>query len=149
MFTHLGGIALGTVREGASKNMGAVLVSQTFTTVYAADATVTTGVKIPAGAQIIDINIDVTTAFNATVTNTVKIGTTSGGAELVAATDVTALGRHSVLTTGVYSAWMVGTSDITLYSTYNQAGTAASTGAARITVVYAVKNADATIVNPA
>jgi hypothetical protein len=56
MFSHLGGMALGTVKEGASKNMGSVIVSQTAAHVFGANATVTTACIIPAGAQIINIH---------------------------------------------------------------------------------------------
>lgn len=148
--THLGGLRLGTVKDGAAANMGAVTAVQSNTVAYGADASVTTICIVPAGAQIIDINIDVTTAFNAATTNTIKIGTASGGAQLATASSVSAAGRISLATTGVYSAWAnVGTTDATIYATYNQTGTAASAGAARITVVYAVKNADGTAANPA
>lgn len=150
MFTHLGGMRLGTVREGASNNMGVVNASQSGTIAFAADGTVTTLFKIPAGAQIINIHVDTTTVFNAATTNTIKIGTTSGGAELVADTAIGPLGRASLATTGVYTAWAnVGSSDVTIYATYNQTGTAATTGAGRITVQYAVKNDDGSVANAA
>ncbi|MHB0978461.1 MAG: hypothetical protein ACYC1K_03630, partial [Minisyncoccota bacterium] len=88
MNTHLGGIRLGTIKDGASNNCGAVIVSQTNTIGFAADGTVTTLFNLPAGAQIIDVKIDTTTVFNAVTTNTLKLGTTSGGAELMAATAI-------------------------------------------------------------
>jgi len=147
-FTHLGGGRLGTVKDGAGKNLGAIVVAQSGSVGYAADGTVTTLFTLPAGTQILDINVDVTTAFNAGTTNTIKLGTTSGGAELVAATSVTSAGRESVATTGAHAAWVnVGTSDVTVYATYNQTGTAASAGAATISIVYVVRNSDGSIGN--
>jgi len=149
MFTHLGGIRLGTIKEGAANNCGAVLAAQTNTIVFAADGTVTTLFTLPAGAQITSVNLDTTTIFNAATTNTLKLGTTSGGAELMTATAIGPLGRAAITTTPVFSAWMIGTTDVTVYATYNQSGVAATTGAGRVTMHYIVKNADATIANPA
>ena len=59
------------------------------------------------------------------------------GAAFVAATSVCSAGRASVATTGVYSAWAdVGTSNVPVTVTYAQTGTAATAGAARVTIVY-------------
>ena len=92
---------------------------------------------LPANAQIVDINIDVTTAFNAATTNTVTVGKTGSAAAFVASTSVGSAGRASVATTGVYSAWAdTGSSDISATITYSQTGTAATAGAARVTIVY-------------
>jgi len=114
-------------------NIGGMLSAVTTTFAY----TDSTAATIPAGAQIVDINIDVTTAFNAASTNTVTVGKTGSAAAFVAATSVGSAGRASVATTGVYSAWAnVGTSDVYATITYSQTGTAASAGAARVTIVY-------------
>jgi len=118
-------------------NAAGQLSAITATIAYTNTSAVTIG-TIPAGAQIIDVNIDVTTAFNAGTTNTVTVGKTGSAAAFVAATSVGSAGRASVATTGVYSAWAnVGTSDIDYATvTYSQTGTAASAGAARVTIVY-------------
>ena len=117
-------------------NIGGMLSAVTTTFAYT-DSTAVAIAVIPAGAQIIDINIDVTTAFNAATTNTVTVGKTGSAAAFVAATSVGSAGRASVATTGVYSAWAnVGTSDVYAIITYSQTGTAASAGAARVTIVY-------------
>ena len=99
--------------------------------------TVTIG-TIPANSQIVDVYIDVTTAFDAGGTDLVTVGKTGSAAAYVAATSVAAAGRASVATTGVYSAWAnVGTSDIDYATvTFSQTGTAATAGAARVTIVY-------------
>ena len=118
-------------------NAAGQLSAITATIAYTDTSAVTIG-TIPAGAQIIDVNIDVTTAFNAGTTNTVTVGKTGSAAAFVAATSVGSAGRASVATTGVYSAWAnVGTSDVDYATvTYSQTGTAASAGAARVTIVY-------------
>ena len=117
-------------------NIGGVLSAVTNTIAYTDSAAVTIG-TIPANAQIIDINIDVTTAFNAGTTNTMTVGKSGSAAAYVASTSVGAAGRASVATTGVYSAWAdVGAAEVPVTATFAQTGTAASAGAARVTVVY-------------
>lgn len=146
-FTHLGSARIGTVKEGPTANLGSVIVSQTAPIVFAADGTVTAICNVPAGSHILNIHIDTTTVFNAATTNTLKLGTTSGGAELVAATAIGPLGRAVTATTALYAAFVVGTADVTVYATYNQTGTVATTGAGRVTVMYAVRNSDGTVGN--
>lgn len=133
------GLSVGTVLTGNSSaaNVGPVVLAQTNTIAFAATGTVTSLFTLPAGAQILSIHIDTTTAFNAASTNTVTIGKSGAATQFVTATDVTVLGRQSVATTGAYANWAnVGTTDVTLLATYAQTGTAATTGAARITVLY-------------
>ena len=117
-------------------NIGGMLSAVTTTIAYT-NATAVTIATIPANAQIVDINIDVTTAFNAGTTNTVTVGTSASAAAYVTSTSVGAAGRASVATTGVYSAWAnTGSSDVSATITFSQTGTAASAGAARVTIVY-------------
>ena len=117
-------------------NIGGVLSAVTTTIAYT-DSSAVTIATIPANSQIVDINIDVTTAFNAVTTNTVTVGKNGSAAAFVASTSVGSAGRASVATTGVYSAWAdTGSSDISATITYSQTGTAATAGAARVTIVY-------------
>ncbi len=117
-------------------NIGGVLSAVTSTIAYSDASAVTIG-TIPANAQIVDINIDVTTAFNAGTNDLISVGKSGSAAAFVANTDVSAAGRASVATTGVYSAWAdTGSTEVAVTATYTQTGTAASAGAARVTVVY-------------
>ena len=117
-------------------NIGGVLSSVSNTIAYTDSSAVTIG-SVPANAQIINIHIDVTTAFNAGTTNTMTVGKSGSAAAFVASTSVGSAGRASVATTGVYSAWAdVGTYDVPVTATFAQTGTAATAGAARVTVVY-------------
>lgn len=117
-------------------NIGGVLSAVTSTIAYSDSSAVTIG-TIPANAQIVDINIDVTTAFNAATTNTITVGKSGSAAAFVASTSIGSAGRASVATTGVYSAWAdVGSSEVPVTATYSQTGTAATAGAARVTIVY-------------
>ena len=117
-------------------NIGGVLSAVTTTLAYT-DASAVAIATIPANSQIVDINIDVTTAFNAGTTNTVTVGKSGSAAAFVTATSVGSAGRASVASTGVYSAWAdTGSSDISATVTFAQTGTAATAGAARVTIVY-------------
>ena len=120
----------------AVTNIAGMLSAITTTIAYTDTAAVSIG-TLPANCQIVDINIDVTTAFNAGTTNTVTVGKTGTAAAYVASTSVGSAGRASVASTGVYSAWAnTGTSDLDATVTFSQTGTAATAGAARVTIVY-------------
>lgn len=122
--------------NNAVTNIAGVLSAITTTIAYT-DATAVTIGTLPANCQIVDINIDVTTAFNAATTNTVTVGKTGTAAAYVTSTSVGSAGRASVASTGVYSAWAdTGSSELSATVTFSQTGTAASAGAARVTIVY-------------
>jgi hypothetical protein len=139
--TVFNSLASGTVQAGGTNpaNVGLVELVQYATVNFGADGSTTTIATLPAGSQIFSIDIDVTTAFNAGSTNTLKIGTASSATQFVSATAVGSAGRESVATTGNYANWQnVGTtSDTTVIATYNQTGTAASAGSARVAIRYA------------
>jgi hypothetical protein len=117
-------------------NIAGVISAVTTTLAYT-DSSAVTIATIPANSQITNIHIDTTTAFNAGTTNTVTVGKTGSAAAFVASTSVTSLGRQSLATTGVYSAWAdTGSSDISATITFTQTGTAATTGALRVTIMY-------------
>lgn len=137
--TVFNSLASGTVQDGSSNpaNVGLVECVQSAIVTFGADGTTTTVCTLPAGAQIFSIDIDVTTAFNAGTTNTIKIGKASSATQFVSATSVSSAGRASVATTGNYTNWLnVGTSDVTVVATFNQTGTVASAGSARVAIRY-------------
>jgi len=122
--------------NNAVTNIAGVLSAITTTIAYTNTSAVSIG-TLPANAQIVDINIDVTTAFNAGTTNTVTVGKTGTAAAYVTSTSVGSAGRASVASTGVYSAWAdTGSAELDATVTFSQTGTAASAGAARVTIVY-------------
>ena len=135
--TFSGPIRSGTVRYGDGNNTGVCVLSQ------AAPLALTTGasgIVLPAGAQIININIDVTTTFTTGATLAVGDGTTA--AAYVTAITTPAAGRQALtLTSAQLTAWSnIGTSDISV--TVTMAGTTAVAGAGFITVVYAQKGSN-------
>lgn len=142
--TFSGPIKSGTVREGASVNTGFAVLSQSYDSGdLTGDATGNYDValgRIPAGAQILDIVIDQVVAA-ATGTSTVSVGTTSGGAELMAAVATTAGGRfRGTATAATQLAWQTSsTADTTVYVRL-VVGTATLTAGRFIaTVIYAQK----------
>jgi hypothetical protein len=123
--------------NNAVTNSAGQLSAITTTIAFGNTSAVTIG-TIPANSQIVFVNIDVTTAFNAGTTNNVTVGKTGTAAAYVTSTSVGSAGRASVASTGVYSAWAdVGNSDVDYATvTFTQTGTAATAGAARVTIIY-------------
>jgi len=91
--------------------------------------------KLPKGAYVIGAIVGVTTAFNAGTTNVLTVGTAADPTALVGATDVT---EGSVATTVVCHAPAVLAADTEYVLKYTQTGTAATTGVARVTILYCI-----------
>ena len=115
-----GPIRSGTVREGSGRNTGLAVLAQSYNSgdltgdvVGNVDAL---AFKIPQGSQIVDITVDQTVAATAGTT-TVSVGSTSGGAELMAAIATTAGGRfRGTATAATQAAWQTSTTaDTTVY----------------------------------
>jgi hypothetical protein len=115
-----GPIRSGTVREGSGRNTGLAVLAQSYNSgdltgdvVGNVDAL---AFKIPQGSQIVDITVDQTVAATAGTT-TVSVGSTSGGAELMAAVATTAGGRfRGTATAATQAAWQTSTTaDTTVY----------------------------------
>lgn len=138
--TWSGPIRAGTVREGASRNTGLVVLTQSYDT-----GVVTAGVGnvdvqmgiLPQGAQIVDITVDQIVVPGGSSTSTISVGNASGGAQLMAAVATTAGGRfRGTATAATQLAWQTSTSaDTSLWVRY-AVGTAAGVGRAIITVSY-------------
>lgn len=148
--TFSGPVRSGTIRENVYKNVGTTVVAQ-----FAALATgtgLTATVYVPAGARIIDVAVDVTTVFNPSGTAVLTIGATSGGSEYVSGVDVkSATGRLAPTFTDAQLTAMQNTSaqsaDISsattgtvvtspLFLKVTEGGTAGTTGAASVTILY-------------
>jgi hypothetical protein len=90
---------------------------------------------LPAGAQVLETIVRVTAVFNAATTNVLTVGTSSGSnADFVGAAAVNegATGTTVVLTANDLAI----AADTPIYAKYTQTGTAATTGAAVITITY-------------
>jgi hypothetical protein len=143
--TFSGPIRAGTVREGtvaAGNNSGFATLVQTYDTGNLTGAVVgnvdTLIGNLPAGAQIVDIVVDQVVA-SVTGTTTVSIGSTSGGAELMAAVATTAGGRfRGVATAATQLAWMTTAATPIYLRNATAVGTLAA-GRFVVTIEYAQK----------
>jgi len=150
--TFSGPIRSGTVREGAGRNTGLVVLSQSYDTGDLTGAVVgnvdVAALIIPQGSQIIDIVVDQVVAATAGTT-TVSVGNASGGAQLMAAVATTAGGRfRGTATAATQLAWQTSTTADTTVYIRNAVGTATLTaGRFIVTVVYA-QRADNGAQNP-
>lgn len=144
--THLGPVRYGTIREGASANCGSPVLTQSATLAYT-DTSAKNLFKLPAGAKIISVILDVVTAFNAGTTNVIDIGTSADGALYVndAAAGTTGHFTCTLVAGNLASIINVGTSDVQVTATFVPTGTAASAGAANISVQYEMRNTDGTV----
>jgi hypothetical protein len=98
---------------------------------------VSMGAALPANAQVLFTTVAVQTVFNAGTTNVLIVGTAADDDALVdaAGASETAVGVTNVLP-ATLGGIMSSTADIELFWKFTQSGTAATTGAATITVAY-------------
>lgn len=150
--TFSGPLRAGTVREGAGRNTGLVILGQSYDSGDITGAATgnydVTAFVIPRGAQIVDIVVDqVVAATNGTTT--VSVGTASGGAQLMAAVATTAGGRfRGVATAATQLAWQTSTTADTTVFIRNVVGTAALTAGRFIVTVLYIQRADNGAQNP-
>ena len=90
---------------------------------------------IPAGALIIATLVSVITVFNAGTTNVLVVGTAGTADELVAAADVNEAATGGTWVAKNIAALAAATEYL---AKFTQTGTAATTGKARVTVIYLV-----------
>lgn len=136
-----GPLRAGTRRDGATANAGLVALTQVYDSGTLAGAAIGNYDAllgyVPAGSQIIDIVVDQVVA--ATVgTTTVSVGSTSGGAELMAAVATTAGGRfRGTATAATQLAWQTGTTaDTPIYVRNAVGGGTLGAGRFIVTVLY-------------
>jgi hypothetical protein len=140
--TFSGPIRAGTQRYGAGRNTGLVMLNQSYDTGDLTGTVVSNvdGARfvLPQGAQIVNILVDQVVAATAG-TMTISVGTTSGGAELMAAVATTAGGRFTgTATAATQLAWQTSTTADTTVYVRVAVGTATLTaGRAIVTIVYA------------
>lgn len=151
--TFSGPLRAGTVREGAGRNTGLVILSQSYNSGDLTGATQANydvaAFIIPQGSQITDIVVDQGTAAT-TGTTTISVGTTSGGAELMAAVATTAGGRfRGVATAATQAAWQTSTTADTTVYIRDVVGTGTlGAGQFTVTILYAQRSSSGTQ-NPA
>ena len=143
--TFSGPVRAGSVKEGAGRNTGLVVLVQSYdfgnmTGDVIGNEDVTAFV-LPAGAQIVDITHDQVVAATAGTT-TMSVGTTVGGAQLSAAVATTAGGLfRGVTTAATQLAWQLSTTADTTVYIRSATGTATLTAGRVITTIHYVQRA--------
>lgn len=147
--TFLGPLLIGTQKWGAVRNTGCVPAVQSYNSGDLTNVVVgnvdAAAFILPRGSQIVDIIVDQVVAA-ATGTTTVSVGTTSGGAELMAAVATTAGGRfRGTATAGTQAAWTVSTTaDPTVYVRVAVGTATLTAGQFRLHILYTVRADDGT-----
>ena len=140
--TFSGPVRSGTIKDGADRNTGIVVLSQSWDSgdlTGAVVGNVDTKVGIlPQGSQIIDIVVDQVVAATAGTT-TVSVGNASGGAQLAAGVATTAGGRfRGTATAAPQLAWQTSvTADTPLWVRVATGTATLTAGRMIVTVVYA------------
>jgi hypothetical protein len=144
--TFSGPLRSGTQRYNPGRNTGLAVLTQSYDT-----GVVTAGAgnvdaqlgNLPQGSQIVDITVDQVVVPGGSSTSTVSVGSTSGGAELMAAVATTAGGRFRGTTTAATQlAWQTSTSADTSVFVRYAVGVAAGVGRAIVTVSYVQRAPD-------
>lgn len=146
--THLGPWLLGTNKyttgttAATTRNVGCTVVAQSGTTTFA-DTSAANMCAIPAGSQILAVYLDVTEEFNSGTNNviTIKAGSTTI-ASITATAATIGVGRATLVLANIATWTNIGTADLFITSTFAGTGTAATTGIAKVTVQYVVRNSD-------
>ena len=131
--TFSGPVKSGTVREGASANVGYLVAAQSAAITENGSAS-DTGIIIPANSQIINMYVLVQTAWDGG-TNTIDVGISTDTDLYVDGLDTSSVGNHraTAAATGTEANWRdVGTSDVTIYVD----SVASGNGAGVLTVEY-------------
>ncbi len=116
--TFSGPVKSGTVREGASANVGTLVCAQSAAITELAASTASS-IIIPANSQIINMYVLIQTAWNGG-TNTIDVGSSADPDLYCDGLPATVVGNHRVTAayTGTEANWKdIGTSDVTVYYT--------------------------------
>ena len=131
--TFSGPVKSGSIREGASSNVGTLVCAQSEAITELA-ANTESSIIIPANSQIINMYVLVQTAWDGG-TNTLDVGISGDTNLFVDGLPVTVLGNHRATAaySGTEANWRdVGTSDVTIYID----SVATGSGAGVLTVQY-------------
>ena len=124
------------------KNVGQVLMAQSFSFAYSTEGSATdTTVVIPANSQIVSIEVNVETAFNDSGSDLLEVGSSADTDLYVNDVSIAAIGKIALGTAALCANWKdIGTTDIVVGYIYNGANNDASAGAATVTINYLQNN---------
>ena len=132
----------GTTVGSNVKNVGQVLMSQSFSFAYSTEGSATdTTVVIPANSQIVRIDVNVETAFNDSGNDLLEVGSSADTDLYVNDVSIAAIGKIALGTAALCANWKdIGTSDVRVGYIYNGANNDATAGAATATISYLQNN---------
>ena len=132
----------GTTVGSNVKNVGQVLMSQSFSFAYSTEGSATdTTVVIPANSQIVSIEVNVETAFNDSGSDLLEVGSSADTDLYINDVSIAAIGKIALGTAALCANWKdIGTTDIVVGYIYNGANNDASAGAATVTISYLQNN---------
>jgi hypothetical protein len=104
--TFSGPVRAGTIRDGASANVGSVVLAQTATLTFDATLVQTVSFQLPAGAQILDIYADPLVVFDSATSATLSVGTAAAGTQYAGSLDVKTAGRKRMTLTAAIATSM-------------------------------------------
>ena len=135
-------VTTGTTAGTDIKNVGQVLMSQSFSFAYGTEGSATdTTVVIPANSQIVSIEVNVETAFNDSGSDLLEVGSSADTDLYVNDVSIAAIGKIALGTAALCANWKdIGTTDIVVGYIYNGANNDASAGAATVTINYLQNN---------
>ncbi len=134
--TFSGPVKSGTVREGASANVGFVPVVQTAEISFDATLTQSATMYLPENAEILDIYVLPQTVYDSATSAGLTVGKTAGAAEFMASVDVkTATLNRGTQTAAISTLWRNITTNTTLVATVTSVGQPTA-GKATVVVVY-------------
>lgn len=160
--SHLGPWLLGTVKDtvgtnaalGQIRNMGATIVSQTYTAPFSVMTTSPTAQQmftLPAGSKILRFGVEVVTALSGgSVSNCGLVIGTSGTANLYVTTFNTGTSVAKVAQSTIDAAMQVaqtnniGSTDVAIFGTFTAATGNPTAGSIVVTCEYIVRLADGT-----
>ena len=124
------------------KNVGQVLMSQSFSFAYTTEGAATdTSVVIPANSQIVRVDVNVETAFNDSGSDLLEVGSSADTDLYVNDVSIAAIGKIALGTAALCANWKdIGTSDVRVGYIYNGANNDATAGAATATISYLQNN---------
>lgn len=138
--TFSGPVRAGTVREGATANVGSAMLVQSVSLPWKASSLTSDAIfYLPAGAAIVDVWAEPTVVFNSTGASTLSFGITSGGTEYGGSLDVKTAGvKRATSTAAIAAAKANITTNTALYATVTSADQP-SAGAVQVFVQYIQK----------
>lgn len=134
--TWSGPMRAGTQREGASQNLGNVVLMQSAVLTFDATLVQNATFFLPSSSQLIDVFADTRIVFDSATSATLSFGITAGGTEYGGSLDVKTAGRkRPTLTVAQAVAYGSIAANTSLIATVTSVGQP-TTGSLQVTILY-------------